>query len=149
MVKKSLLVLLIALIGIIPAFAATWVQVGNGQYVDSASIRPSNAYGTFTFKAKAIADSVPFERHNGRDVWQVTGSMYVDCRDAYIREVSYSMYDSNGSTIYANKASGNQWHNISPSSSAYDLYAYVCKAPASRYDYKYNNYKDYYYRWWN
>ena len=99
MIKKSLLALGAACIMAIPAFAADWVQVSPNKYVDAASIRPSNAYGTFTFKAKAIADGVPFERYNGRDVWQVNGSMYVNCRSGYLREVSYSMFDDNNKLI--------------------------------------------------
>ena len=148
--KKKILALLLLMVCTAPVFAANWVQVGKNQYVDSSSIKHSNAYGTYTFKSKALADSIPFERHNGKDVWQVTGSMYIDCRDAYIREISYSMYDSNSSLIASNKASGNQWRNIGPGSPTYDIYAYVCKSPIANYDARYyDKYHSYYYRWWN
>ena len=89
---KKLLATTLACVCLAPAFAADWVQVSHNKFVDSASIKPSNAYGTFTFKAKAVADRVPFETYDDKDVWQVNGSMYVNCRSGYLREVSYSMY---------------------------------------------------------
>ena len=58
MFKKSLLALCVASICASSAFAADWVQVSHNKYVDSSSIKPSNAYGTFKFKAKAVADEV-------------------------------------------------------------------------------------------
>ena len=148
MIKKTLLALGAACFIAIPAFAADWVQVSPHKYVDAASIRPSNAYGTFTFKAKAIADGVPFERHDGRDVWQVNGSMYVNCRSGYLREVSYSLFDSNNRTIHTNKTSGNDWRNVGPGSEVFDMFDYVCRV-SDRYDWRrYDKHPNYYYKWW-
>ena len=148
MFKKSLLALCVASICASSAFAADWVQVSHNKYVDSSSIKPSNAYGTFTFKAKAVADGVPFERHNDKDVWQINGSMYVNCRSGYLREVSYSMFDSDNKAIYSNKASGNDWRNIGPSSPVHDMYEYVCRT-SERYNWRrYDAAPNYYYKWW-
>ena len=60
MLKKTIIAGLLGCI-MLPAFASNWVQVSHNKYVDSNSIKPSNAYGTFTFKAKAVADRAPFE----------------------------------------------------------------------------------------
>lgn len=149
MFKKSLLVLGLAGLFTLPALAADWVQVSPHKYVDAASIKPSNAYGTFTFKSKAVASGVPFERHDGRDVWQVNGSMYVNCRSGYLREVSYTLFDSDNKTIYSNKSSGNDWRNVGPGSPVHDLFEYVCRT-SERYDWRrYDAYPGYYYKWWN
>lgn len=148
--KKSLFTLLVLLACATSSFAASWVQVSKSQYVDETSIKPSHSYGTYTFKAKAVADGTPFERHNGKDIWQVTSSMYVDCRDAYIREISYSLYDSSSRLVASNKTSGNQWRNIGPGNTTHDLYAYVCRSPVAHYNPNfYNKYNNYYYRWWD
>lgn len=148
MFKKSLMALAITCLCAGSVFAADWVQVSHNKYVDASSIKPSNAYGTFTFKAKSVADRVPFENHNGRDVWQVNGSMYVNCRSGYLREVSYSMYDSDNKLIHSNKASGNDWRNIGPGSQVHDMYEYVCRT-SDRYDWRrYDRYPEYYYKWW-
>lgn len=149
MLKKSLLILGAVAFLSLPAFAADWVQVSRNKFVDANSIKPSNAYGTFTFKAKAVADSGPFERHNGRDVWQVNGSMYVNCRTGYLREVSNTLFDSENKTIASNKASGNDWKNVGPGSVVHDMYEFVCRT-SERYNWRrYDNYPGYYYRWWN
>ena len=147
MLKKMLLASA-ACLCLLPVFAADWVQVSHNKFVDASSIRPSSAYGTFTFKAKAIADRVPFERHDDKDVWQVNGSMYVNCRSGYLREVSYSLFDSNNKLIHSNKASGNDWRNIGPGSPVHDMYEYVCRA-SERYDWRrYDVAPHYYYKWW-
>ena len=149
MLKKSLLILGLASCFALPALAADWVQVSHNKYVDASSIKPSNAYGTFTFKAKAVADRVPFETHEKEDVWQVNGSMYINCRTGYLREVSYSMYDSDNKLIHSNKASGNEWKNIGPNSPVHNIYEYVCRA-SERYDWRRYDLPphNYYYKWW-
>ena len=147
MFKKSIVAGLLCCI-MMPAFASNWVQVSHNKYVDADSIKPSNAYGTFTFKAKAVADRAPFEVQDEKEVWQVNGSMYVNCRTGYLREVSYSMYDSENKLIHSNKASGQDWRNIGPSSPVHDLYEYVCRT-SERYNWrKYDENPHYYYKWW-
>jgi len=61
MLKKSLLTLALASFCFVPAFAADWVQVSPNKYVDASSIKPSSAYGTFTFKAKAVASGAALQ----------------------------------------------------------------------------------------
>lgn len=148
MFKKKILVLAMLALATSTVFASDWVQVSHNKYVDSSSIKPSNAYGTFTFKAKAIADRVPFETKEDKDVWQVNGSMYVNCRTGYLREVSYSMYDSDNKLIHSNKASGQDWRNVGPSSPVHDMYEYVCRT-SERYNWRrYDRAPEYYYKWW-
>lgn len=144
---KKILFVLAATCLLSPCFASDWVQVSHNKYVDTSSIKPSNAYGTFTFKAKAVADRVPFETHDGKDVWQVNGSMYVNCRSGYLREVSYSMYDSDNKLIHSNKASGQDWRNVGPNSNMHDMYEYVCRT-SERYNWRRYDAAPYYYKWW-
>lgn len=139
--KKILLVLSVLVVGSISANAADWEPVGQGQYVDASSVRPAAQYGTFTFKSKAIAKDSPFSTQDGRSVWQINGDMYVDCRAAYVKEVSYSTFDEDNKVIRNKRSSSNQWTNVTPNQKAYELYSYVCGAPYARYRNDYN-------RWW-
>ncbi len=35
-----------------PVFAVNWIKIGDGHYIDSDSIRPSNSYGSYTFDTR-------------------------------------------------------------------------------------------------
>ena len=73
--------------------------------------------------------------------------MYVNCRSGYLREVSYSMYDSENKLIHSNKASGQDWRNVGPGSQVHDMYEYVCRT-SERYNWRRYDAAPYYYKWW-
>lgn len=135
---RGFLVLALVAMTYVPAFATNWVRIGNGHYIDSDSIRPSNNYGTYTMRTKYIASGTPLEVINGKDVWTIKTNSFVDCTANYAKTISYSAYDKNGKVVTTGRNIWKQWYDIhNPGSRAYESYAFVCtdKYLDSRSDY--------------
>ena len=124
---KTLCVAMCVLTTLAPSFATNWVRIGNGHYIDSDSIRPSNNYGTYTMLTKYVASGTPLEVVNGRDIWTIKTNSFVDCAANYAKTVSYSAYDERGRVVTTGRNVGKQWYDINnPGSRAYESYAFVC-----------------------
>jgi len=125
--KRIILGLFAAAIAVAPAFAASWVRIGDGHYIDADSIRPSTNYGTYTMNTKYLAGSTPLEVINGKSIYTIKTSSYVDCTSNYAKTVSYSAYDKNGRLVSSGRNIWKQWCDINnPGSRAYESYAFVC-----------------------
>ena len=124
---KGALVLAVAAMALTPAFATNWVKIGNNHYIDSDSIKPSAAYGTYTMRTKYVGTNSPLEIINGRDIWTIKTNSFVDCTSHYAKTVSYSAYDRRGSLVSSGRNVWKQWYDINnPGSRAYESYAFVC-----------------------
>ena len=76
---RGFLVLALVAMTYVPAFATNWVRIGNGHYIDSDSIRPSNNYGTYTMRTKYNASCTTLEVINGNDVLTIKTNTYLYC----------------------------------------------------------------------
>jgi len=129
--KKGLLsgVFALALIAAtaVPTFAASWVRIGEGHYIDADSIRPSTNYGTYTMLTKYIASGSPLEIIDGKEIWTIKTNSFVDCTTNYAKTVSYTAYDSRDKVVTTGRNVWKQWYGIDrPGSRAYESYAFVC-----------------------
>lgn len=111
----------------LPAFARNWVQIGDGHYIDTDTIRPSSPVGSYTFETKYLArNGAPLEVINGRKVWTVKTKSYIDCRSAYGKTLSYTALDADDRTIVSGNSVHKQWLNIGSGTRASDSYEFVC-----------------------
>lgn len=121
-----------------PVFAQNWVQIGDGHYIDSQSIKSTSTYGAFTYDTKYLAKNSPLEYIGSRGVWTIKTHSYIDCRSAYAKTLSYIALDSNERIIASEKNIGKQWFGINnPGTRGYESYAFVC---TDQYVNKYPNY---------
>ena len=106
---KGLLAFAAVALALTPAFATSWVRIGDGHYIDSDSIKPSANYGTYTMVTKYIANDSPLEVINGTGVWTIKTNSFVDCTSNYAKTVSYTAYDSRGRVVTTGRNIAKQW----------------------------------------
>ncbi len=140
---RAFLVAAVTAMSLVPAFATTWVRIGDGHYIDADSVKPSNSYGAYTMKTKYVASGSPLEVINGRNVWKITTNSYVNCPTNFAKTVSYTAYDKNNKVVTTGRNVGKHWYDIhNPGSRAYESYAFVCT------DKYLNSRPDYVDLWW-
>ena len=127
----------------IPSFSVNWVRIGSGHYIDSDSIRPSDAVGTYTFDTRYVGEDQPLEEIDGRKVWTINTNSYIDCKTAYGKTLTYTALDKDYKVIIRGKNVQKQWLGLdSAGVRGNDTYAFVC---TDRYIDRYHRYNR---MWW-
>ena len=125
--KKSFIVFSMLALTAVPAFARTWIEIGNGHYIDSESIKPYSSYGSYTMDTKYIGKNAPVDKVNGKDVWTIKTYSYIDCKSAYAKTLTITALDADDRVVFSDKNIGKQWYGINnPGSRAYESYMFVC-----------------------
>ena len=125
--KKLMLGFFASVLLMAPVSAQNWVQIGDNHYIDAHSIKPTSAYGTYTYNTRYLGTNAPLERIGGQDIWTVKTSSYMDCRNAYAKTLSYTALNMNNRTVVSDRDIGKQWFGINnPGSRAYESYLFIC-----------------------
>ena len=127
----------------VPAFAVSWAKIGEGHYIDVDSIRPSQAYGSYTFDTKYLSTGEPLEEINGKKVYTINTNSFMDCRTSYGKTLTYTGLDEAGRVVVRGRDVQKQWNEINaPGSRAYETFLFVC---SDRYLQQYPRYNR---LWW-
>ena len=122
---KKIVFLLLGIITMtsVPAFAVSWIKIGEGHYIDVDSIRPSQTYGSYTFDTKYLSTGSPLEEINGRKVYTINTNSFMDCRTFYGKTLTYTGLDEAGRVVVRGRDVQKQWNEINaPGSRAYESY---------------------------
>lgn len=140
---KGMLTFAVMALVSIPAFSMSWIQIGDGHYIDVDSVRPATEYGTYTFDTQYLGVNTPLEEINGQQVWTIRTNSFIDCRNAYGKTLTYTALDANNKVVTRGRNVQKQWLDIrTPGNRAYESYSFVC---TDRYI---NNYPRYHRLWW-
>lgn len=137
------LALFAALMVSVPVFAVNWVKIGDGHYIDSDSIRPSNAYGSYTFDTRYVGEGAPLEEIDGKKIWTINTNSFIDCRSAYGKTLTYTALDKDYRVVVRGKNVQKQWIGMNtPGNRGHESFSFVC---SDRY---LDRYQHYHRMWW-
>jgi len=130
--KKFLIALGVLAMSITPCFAAHWVQIGRGNYVDSDSVTSQNdktyhyVGRYFVYWTKQVADESPIKLISNKPVWSQRSKVLVDCETRQLRKLSYFAYDSDNNEIVNNKKADGPWENPAANTADGEGIRFVC-----------------------
>ena len=136
--KKIIILLLIVLINLSPAYAAKWYKVTDKYYVDLNS--PQRYYDpllynsiSYTFWNKALnnkyAEFINIEKRYNKKVWYKLEKTIINCTTSSYAIKSSIYYDLKNKVIYSQENSNYMlmWNSIPPDTIISWHYDWICK----------------------